>query len=274
MDTFFFWASKVVWALISPDSLLLILWLGGLALLLLGAQRSAKVLLSCAGVFALVVALLPVGEWLLTPLEIRFTPLEHLPEDIDGIIVLGGFLESLPSQSWQQTQSNNAAERLWAFTTLARQYPNARLLFSGGSGALTGQALKEADYIPALMRESGLSTRELSLEDQSRNTYENVLLSKALVKPQPQQRWILITSAAHMPRSVGIFCAQQWPVLPYPVDYRSDRDRPWSVELRFADHLQDLADASREWVGLLAYYLTGKTASLLPGQSSECVLSS
>ena len=273
MDSFFFWASKAGWALISPDSLLLLLWLSGLVLLLVGAQRSAKVLLSCAGAFALVVALLPVGEWLLTPLESRFTPLEQLPEDIDGIIVLGGFLESSPSQSWQQTQSNNGAERLWAFTTLARQYPNAQLLFSGGSGTLTGQALKEADYIPALMRESGLGSRELSLEDQSRNTYENVLLSKALVKPQPQQRWILITSAAHMPRSVGIFCAQQWPVLPYPVDYRSDRDRLWSVELLFAEHLQVLRDASREWVGLLAYYFTGKTASLLPGQSSECVLS-
>lgn len=273
MDTLFFWASKVVWALISPDSLLLILWLGGFALLLLGAQRYAKILLGCAGGFALAVALLPLGDWLITPLESRFPPLERLPDKVDGIIVLGGFVDTLRSQAWQQTQSNQAAERLWAFAALARHYPDAQLLFSGGSGALTEQTLKEADKLPALLQEAGLGSRALTLEDQSRNTYENVLLSKAMAAPQPQQRWLLITSAAHMPRSVGIFCAQQWPVIPYPVDYRSDRDRLWRVELRFAEHLQDLRDASREWIGLLAYYFTGKTASFLPSQSSKCVLS-
>lgn len=273
MDTLFFWASKIVWVLISPDSLLLLLWLGGFALLLFGAVRYAKVLLGCASIFALAIALLPLGDWLVTPLERRFPALEHLPEKVDGIIVLGGFVDPLRSQSWQQTQSNQAAERLWAFTALARQYPEAQLLFTGGSAALTGQSPKEADSIPSLLQEAGLGSRALTLEEQSRNTYENVLFSKALAAPQPEQRWLLITSAAHMPRSVGIFCAQQWSVLPYPVDYRSDRGHLWRVELRFAEHLQDLRDASREWIGLLAYFLSGKTSSLLPSQSSECVLS-
>lgn len=273
MDTLFFWASKLIWALISPDSLLLLLWLGGFALLLLGAVRYAKILLGCAAGLALAVAFFPLGEWLITPLESRFPPIARLPDQVDGIIVLGGFVDTFRSQSWQQAQSNQAAERLWAFTTLARRFPEAQLLFTGGSGALTGQTLKEADRIPALLQEAGLGSHALTLEEQSRNTYENVLFSKALVAPQPQQRWLLTTSAAHMPRSVGIFCAQRWPVLPYPVDYRSDRERLWRVELRFAEHLQDLREASREWIGLLAYYLTGKTTSILPGQSSECVLS-
>ena len=273
MDTLFFWASKLVWALISPDSLLLLLWLGGFALLLLGATRYAKILLGCASAFALTVALLPLGDWLVSPLESLFPPLERLPERVDGIIVLGGFVDPSRSHSWQQVQSNQAAERLWAFTALARHYPQAQLLFSGGSGALTAQSLKETEQIPALLQEAGLGARAITLEEQSRNTYENVLFSKALAAPQPQQRWLLITSAAHMPRSVGIFCAQHWSVLPYPVDYRSDRERLWRVELRFAEHLQDLRDASREWIGLLAYYLTGKTASFLPSQSSECALS-
>jgi len=272
MDTLFFWASKLVWALISPDSLLLLLLLGGFALLLFGAVRYAKLLLGIACGYALAVALLPLGEWLIAPLENRFQPVVELPEEVDGIIVLGGFLEAFSSASWQQIQSNQGAERLWAFTALARQYPNAQLLFSGGSGAITGQALKEADKLPELLQQAGLGSRALTLESESRNTYENVLYSKALVKPLPQQRWIMITSAAHMPRAVGIFCAQQWPVLPYPVDYRSDPARQWRVELLFAEHLQALRDASREWIGLIAYFLTGKTASLLPGQFSDCVL--
>ena len=274
MDTLLFWASKLVWALISPDSLLLLLWLGGFAALLFGALRYARILLGCASAFALAVALFPLGDWLVAPLESQFPVLERLPERVDGIIVLGGFVDPLRSQTWQQVQSNQAGERLWAFTALARQYPEAQLLFTGGSGALGEQTLKEADNIPSLLWEAGLGARAITLEDQSRNTYENVLFSKVLTTAQPQQRWLLITSAAHMPRSVGVFCAQHWPILPYPVDYRSDPERLWRVELRFAEHLQDLRDASREWVGLLAYYLTGKTASLLPSQSSECVLSS
>lgn len=273
MDTLFFWSSKLVWALVSPDSLLLLLWLGGFILLLFGAVRYAKTILGCASALTLAIAFLPIDEWLVTPLESRFPPLEQLPEQVDGIIVLGGFIELFSSQSWQQTQSNQAAERLWAFTALARQYPDAQLLFTGGSGALTGQALKEADRLPALLREAGLGSRAIMLEQQSRNTYENVLFSKALAAPQPQQRWLLITSAAHMPRAVGIFCAQQWSITPYPVDYRSERERLWRVEFGLAQHLQDLHDASREWFGLLAYFLTGKTASLLPNQSSECVVS-
>lgn len=170
MDTLFFWSSKLVWALISPDSVLLLLWLGGFVMLLVGAMRCARLLLGCACGFALAVALLPLGDWLVTPLESRFPPLVRLPQEVDGIIVLGGFIESLRSQSWQQVQSNQAAERLWAFTTLARRYPDAQLVFSGGSGALTEQGLKETDRIPALLHEAGLGARAVMLETQSRNT--------------------------------------------------------------------------------------------------------
>ena len=137
-----------------------------------------------------------------------------------------------------------------------------------------GKRRAEADFLPSLAQQAGLATRPLLLEAESRNTYENVVNSKALVDPQHQQRWLMITSAAHMPRAVGIFCAQQWAVLPYPVDYRSDREQLWRVELNFAQHLQELREASREWIGLLAYYVSGKTESFLVDQSSACVRSS
>lgn len=273
MDTLFFWASKLIWALISPDSLLLLLWSAGTCLLLLGAKGLAKKILCVASIFAIAVALLPLGESLYLPLERRFPPVANLPERVDGIIVLGGFLDNPRSDSWQQIQSNSAAERLWAFTQLARLYPEAQLLFTGGSGSLTGQGIKEADFLPELMDQAGLGSRDLLIESESRNTIENAIYSKRLAAPQPGAHWLLVTSAFHMPRAVGIFCAQQWSVQPYPVDYRADPDRLWRVELRFADHLQDLSNATREWVGLLAYYITGKTSSLLPDQSSDCVVS-
>ncbi|MES3006952.1 MAG: YdcF family protein [Pseudomonadota bacterium] len=274
MDTLFFWASKLVWALISPDSLLVILLVSSAVLLHLKQHSLLHTLgrriLTLTCVLTVVVTFLPVGEWLIYPLERRFTANPELPARIDGIIVLGGALNAARSSAWGQTETDDAAERINAFVTLARRYPEARLVFSGGSGGLSTQNFKEADYLPALLQESGLGERALLVENQSRNTWENAVLSKALVQPQAQEHWVLITSAFHMPRSTGIFCQQQWPVLPWPVDHRTDRERLWRVELQFAEHLRELRNASREWVGLLAYYFSGKTDRLVPAESTHC----
>jgi uncharacterized SAM-binding protein YcdF (DUF218 family) len=278
MDTLFFWASKLLWALISPDSLLLILLLCGAVLLHLQPNswlfKAGRRLLTLTCVLALLLAFLPVGEWLVYPLEKRFTTNPELPTQIDGIIVLGGALNATRSSAWQQAETDDAAERINAFVSLARRYPNARLVFTGGSGSLATQDFKEADYLPALLQENGLGERKLLIENQSRNTAENASYSKALVQPQPQEQWLLITSAFHMPRSTGIFCQQQWPVIPWPVDHHSDRARLWRVELQFAAHLLELRTASKEWLGLVAYYLSGRTDRLLPDESTHCLTDS
>ncbi|MCP5356845.1 MAG: YdcF family protein [Pseudomonadales bacterium] len=271
MDTVFFWASKLVWALISPDSLLLILLLTAYGLILLGLRRSGRLLLGVTCLLALLVAWLPLGEWLGAPLESRFPSSPALPPNVDGVIVLGGFIDSPRSAAWQQVQLNEAGERWERFTQLARRYPQARLVVTGGSGALGGQHMKETDSIPALMQQAGLGDREILLETESRNTWENVVLSRELVNPQADEHWLLVTSAAHMPRAVGIFCAQDWPVTPVPVDFRTERNGLWRVELRFAEHLLSLREATHEWVGLLAYFVTGKTARFLPGEANRCV---
>ena len=274
MDTLFFWASKLVWALISPDSLLVILLVTGTLLLSLPAypflQKLGRRTLVLTSVLTLLVAFLPVGEWLMYPLERRFTTNPELPARVDGIIVLGGALNAARSSAWGQAETDDAAERLSAFVSLARRYPDARLVFTGGSGGLTTQDFKEADYLPTLLQEAGMGARALEIENQSRNTWENAVFSKNLVQPRAGENWVLITSAFHMPRSTGIFCQQQWPVVPWPVDHHSDRARLWRVELQFAGHLQELRTASKEWVGLLAYYLTGKTDRLLPTEASHC----
>jgi uncharacterized SAM-binding protein YcdF (DUF218 family) len=274
MDTLFFWASKLVWALISPDSLLVILLASGTVLLFLPSHpflyKLGRRILALTCALALLVAFLPVGEWLLYPLERRFTANPELPARVDGIIVLGGALNATRSSAWGQAETDDAAERLNAFVSLARRFPDARLVFTGGSGGLSTQDFKEADYLPTLFQEAGLGERTLEIENQSRNTWENAVFSKNLVKPQAGENWVLITSAFHMPRSTGIFCQQQWPVVPWPVDHHSDRQRLWRVELQFAGHLLELRTASKEWVGLLAYYLTGKTDRLLPAETTHC----
>lgn len=269
-DNFFFISAKLFWALASPDSLILLLALLGWGFLALGRNRIARRLLSLCTLLLLCIAFLPLGQWLLAPLEARFPANIALPAEADGIIVLGGAIDPQLSAAWQQTQLNDAAERLTAFVYLAKLYPGAQLVYSGGSGSLTGQQFREADHAPFILAQLGLEERAIIYESESRNTHENAANSRVLVNPGAGQDWVLVTSAYHMPRAVGVFCAQDWPVTAYPVDHRALPGQSWRVEFSLLDNLAQLRTAMREWLALAAYRLTGRSGQLLPGLENYC----
>jgi uncharacterized SAM-binding protein YcdF (DUF218 family) len=183
---------------------------------------------------------------------------------VDGIILLGGAVDPSLSAAWEQTEVGAAAERLLALLTLARQYREAKLVFTGGSGTMLQQQHKGADWVEALFIEMSDISPRVQFERESRNTHENAVFSKALVKPQPGETWILITSAFHMPRSVGIFCRHDWSVIPYPVDHYARKDKLLRLDFDLNGHLHVLGIAVREWLGLAAYRITNKTFTLLP----------
>lgn len=256
--------SKIAWAIIAPGGLLLLFVLFLWVMLWRGRVRLARLGFSVFVAILLALSIFPVGEWLLSPLEARFPGNPALPGKIDGIIVLGGAEDAVLSAHWKQVEVNDASERILAFLVLARRYPQAKLVFSGGSGAVLDQQHRSADIAKILFTELGLDVSRITFERESRNTYENVVLSKSLANPHRGEKWILITSAFHMPRSVGIFCKAEWPVIPYPVDHRTMGARLFRPEISITGHFGDLNIGLREWLGLLAYYATGKTAQLLP----------
>jgi uncharacterized SAM-binding protein YcdF (DUF218 family) len=267
MDSLFFWLSKTVWALVSPGSLLVIsiivIWLQ----LKFGAQRQARCLAGLLALVLLLITLFPVGEWLLYPLESRFSndrPDYKLPESIDGIIVLGGSVNPVKSAAWDQVEAGPTAEREFNFLELARRYPQAKLGFTGGSGSLSNQVYKESEWTRKLFAQQGIDLIRITFESDSRNTYENAVFSKKLLAPQPGENWLLITTAWHMPRAIGAFCKAEFPVIAYPVDHWTVRDNLLRLEWDFADNLNELNIAMHEWAGLLMYRLTGKTTHLLP----------
>ncbi len=266
MDTAFFWLSKLVWLVLTPDSLLLILVLLAWALLLRGALKWAKRVLGLAAVSMLVIALLPLGEWVLYPLEARFEANPALPQKVDGIIVLGGAEDGTRSAAWAQPETNGAGDRFLASLALARQYPGARILFTSGSASLRGQGqkLSGADVARTLYAQQGLDPSRLILESASRNTAENVALSKRLIRPARGEVWLLVTSAFHMPRAVGIFCKAGWPVVPYPVDHLTVRGDLVRFDYGLQGSLDALGVGLKEWLGLAAYYVTGRTSALFP----------
>ena len=264
MDTLFFWASKLVWMVIAPGNFLLILLVAGCVLLFIGKIHLARILLSASCIVLVVISLFAPHTFLLYPLDTRFQTNPPLPDHLDGIIVLGGSEDAHKSEMWNQVSLSENAERHLAFMALARQYPNARLVFTGGGGSLAGGDEREADVARSLYAQQGIDVDRVTFERESRNTYENVILSRALVQPGENETWLLITTAWHMPRSVGIFCKHDWPVIPYPVDHASVPGERLVIHFSLANNLRNLNIAIHEWVGLIVYYLTGKTSKLFP----------
>ena len=258
-----FVASKLFWWVANPGNVLLALLCLGMFALWLGRLRLGGWLVGLVTALCVVVTVLPVGSWLLSPLENRF-PQPTLPEHVDGIIVLGGAINPILSAARHQPVLTDSAERLVAFVALARRYPDARLVFSGGSAALVDTTDREADVARKVFQELGLDVARVVFERDSRNTYENARFSKRLMAPKPGERWVLITSAYHMPRAVGCFREAGWPVIPYPVDYGTSPDGdPPSFSLLAG--LDGVHWALREWIGLAFYRLAGRTDRLFPG---------
>jgi uncharacterized SAM-binding protein YcdF (DUF218 family) len=255
---------KIAWIVLKPSNFLALVFALGLVLRIIGRRRTGRILMGAALAIVLVCAVLPVGAWLLSPLENRF-PQPALPERVDGVIVLGGAIEPGLSADRKALSLNGNAERLVAFAALARRYPAAKLVFTGGSGNLMRPDLREGDWLGPFLDAAGIGRERVIVERDSRNTDDNARLTKSLVKPEPGQVWVLVTSARHMPRSVGIFRQAEWSVIPYPVDYLTVRDVGFGVGFNLAGGLAAVDAAAYEWLGLLYYRLSGRIGAVFPG---------
>ena len=255
MDTALFVFSKLVGALIRPETWLVLGIAGGLVALLLGRLRLARRVLAATLVATLLVAVFPLGEVLVRPLESRF-PANPTLTKVDGIVALGGAEDSQLSEIWGQPQLLEGAERFTAALELARRFPKARVVFAGGSDRLRNQAgnyATESDVAEAFFLAQGLDASRLQVEGRSRNTTENARYSLPLAQPRDGETWVLVTSAFHMPRALNTFSEAGWPpLLPYPVDYRSGRFVD-GIGWDLAQNLHLLNVALKEYVGLLVH---------------------
>jgi uncharacterized SAM-binding protein YcdF (DUF218 family) len=262
----FFVVSKMLGFFALPSNVLIAIGLIGLILLCTRFTRLASWLVVTSLVLIAVAGLSPLGNALILPLEQRFPPWDASRGPPDGVVVLGGAITPDVSVARGAVALNEAAERITTTVELARRYSNARIIFSGGTNALIADEPVEAAIAVREFEALGVAHERITAEEQSRNTIENAVFSRLLADPKPGQRWLLVTSAYHMPRAMAVFRAAGFPVEAYPVDWRTrgpaDAVRPFAS---LGDGLRRTDTAMREWVGLLAYRLTGKTKELFPG---------
>jgi len=269
MANLFFYLSKLFWLVTAPDMLWLELLI--LAFLLAGTARFRKAGRRLAAVL-LVLGLLVVAtkpaQWIARPLENRF-PHPAWPACVDGILMLGGGEKPLITEARGVPEIEAAAPRLFAAVELLRRYPEAQLIFSGGSGDPLAPEPSEASTVKAVLEQLGVDLGRVRFEDKSRNTWENEVYSMAIAQPKPEQRWVLVTSAQHMPRAVGIARQLGWALLPWPVDYSTLPDETLHSEGHFGKYLDEISVAIREWLGLVAYRLSGRSAAFFPAPEPE-----
>jgi uncharacterized SAM-binding protein YcdF (DUF218 family) len=253
--------------LASPINLLLLGTLAGVVLCYGRHARFGRGLALTAILILLAAATLPFRGVLLAPLENRFP---QPPADLQppyGIIVLGGAINDLMSAARGQTIFDEGGERITEAVILAKRFPQARVVYTSGTNSVLGGSSNEAARARDLMVAMGVARDRVTIEDKARNTDENARFSAAIVHPEASQRWVVVTSAFHMPRAMGVFEKAGFHPIAYPVSFYTvgrgfDDFRPIFDPL---GNLKTLALAMHEWIGLAAYWTSGRIDRLFPG---------
>lgn len=255
--------TRIFWLVMQPLSLVVLLLAAGLALSWLRRRWISRVLVGSALLLLFLCCFTTFGYLLITPLEQRFArPAE--PVQVDGIVVLGGGMDSEVNSVRGGYELNRSGDRYVETLRLALRHPDARIVIAGGPAALVQQepeALAGRRFFEAF----GIAPERILTDEQSRNTEENAQFAKQLAGTTDGQTWLLVTSAFHMPRAVGLFRKAEFPVVPWPADYLASGAEGVRIKPDQSTENVSVSNlALREWAGLLGYYLTGRIEEVLP----------
>lgn len=262
----FYYLSKVIWFVVQPSGLLLILVVAAAVFAFTRYQQLARAFAVAAAVLFIVGGLLPLSTWLVLPLEERFPRPDLTGKQVDGIIVLGGMEDARVMAGRHAHGLNETGERVTEAAALARRFPDAPVVITSsppppGDGGLSGAAAGAR-----ILEEMGIARDRLILEEASNNTWQNAVNTRALLKPKPGQLWLLVTSANHMPRAMGVFRKAGFHVEAWPVDYRTASSAD-AARLYYSPNegMRRLDMGVREWLGLFVYWITGRSSAVFPG---------
>ncbi|GGF92175.1 membrane protein [Rhizobium wenxiniae] len=260
-----FLLSKLFWVFAQPLSIAFLLATLAAVLAVIGWRRLSGLSAFLSALTLFITLFTTMGVVALQVLEARFERPAEDPAEVSCMIILGGAFDNEINTARGGMELNQSADRFVEALRLARNHPEARILVSGGDGSISGTFEGEAQTAERFFSAFGISSDRLIKENTSRTTYENSLNTAELLKAQGLKNCLLITSAFHMPRSVGLFAKVGITVTPWPVDYRtSGVVTPGLDFTQPALNAQITTTAVREWMSLAAYYLTGRISSFFP----------
>ena len=258
-----FYLSKIIWIVLNPFNLIIFLFLFATIANFFKYKKIFKYIFYPTLIFFLTISFFPIGKYLIYIIEKEYHNPPDIPPDVDGILILGGATNPLLSEQFNKTNFNDSADRLIHSIPLIKKNKKAKIIFSGGSGFINRPELDHAKHVKKFFISMNLNTDEIFFENKSKNTYENILFSKKIVAPKKNEKWIVVTSAFHMNRAIFIAEKYNWELTPYAVDFTQSKKLFLRPNLNLLGNINTLQHGSHEWIGLIAYYLMGRTSRIL-----------
>jgi uncharacterized SAM-binding protein YcdF (DUF218 family) len=255
---------KIVALFFYPVGLCLtILFLGLFCLWGTRRQRLGKVLVTLGTVLLLLFSTSFISSGLLVPLEQRYPALLH-PESVSWgpqsstspkwIVVLGGGHVSDPRLPANSQINTAALGRLVEGVRLHNIIPGSKLLLSGGA---VFDPVPEAEVMARIAVLLGVKPQDMRLESDSRDTAEE---AEIIAKMIGREKFILVTSAAHMPRTMALFRRRGLQPIPAPADFRAPETQSSGPSRFFpaVGFLGQTQTALHEYLGLAWAWLRGE----------------
>ena len=258
-----FYLSKILWLIVNPFNIFIFITLFTMFLYLINFRRLSLIIYLINFIFIALISFLPIGSYLTYIIEKEFHTNTKIPERVDGILILGGATNPLLFKEFDQISLNGSAERLVESVMIIRKFEKAKVIFSGGSGIVNRSDIGHSQVAKLFYKKMGVDSNKIFFEDKSRNTHENIIYSKKIAKPKKNENWLLITSAFHMKRALLIAEKNNWKFIPYAVDFKNIKEFKLTPNLNLLSNLNSFQSGLHEWLGLVSYYLMGRTEKFL-----------
>jgi len=236
---------ETVRVLVEPSRVISFLMIGGILLLFWTRHRKvSRHLFAAALTLYIVFGTGPVAFWLLGSLEFRYPPYEETSgnRDVEDIVLLAGYAERNDETPLSSHVNGSSAIRILEAARVFRLQPGRRIIISGRGD------------VPVIMKDVlvdlGIPGKSVSIEENSRNTSDSAMNISRMLK---RKRFILVTSAGHMLRSIQAFRNFGMHPVPAPTDFMTRRNflatgyLPSPLYLKLSDF------AVHEYVGILWY---------------------
>ena len=254
-----FYLSKILWLILNPFNIFIFVTLLSIFLYFVKLRRLSLIIFLINFVFIALISFLPIGSYLIYNIEKEYHSYIKPPDHVDGILILGGATNPLLFNEYDQISLNGSSERLVESVFIIKKFYMAKVIFSGWSGILNWPDFDHAQVAKSFYNKIGIEIDKITFEDNSRNTYENIIYSKKIANPKINENWLLITSASHMKRALLIADKNNWDLIPYAVDFKNIKEFKLIPNLNLLSNLNSFQQGSHEWLGLVSYYLMGRT---------------
>lgn len=255
-----FYLSKTLWLILNPFNIFILLTLFSILLFLFSIKRLSIIIFLINFSILLTISIFPIGNYLVYIIEKEFHLHTKVPDHIDGILILGGSTNAEMFQEYGQISLNGSAERLVESVDIIKKFKGSKIIFTGGSGILNRPDLGHVQVAKLFYKKMGINLKRIMFENNSKNTFENIIFSKKMAEPNKNEIWLLITSASHMKRALLIGEKNNWYFTPYAVDFLNEKNFKFRPNFKLLSNLNSFQKGLHEWLGLISYYLLGRTS--------------